>query len=111
MPKHKWDMVCATPKKLIAPVRIDPKGVAGPTTGAARGPAWRRSSHGLYVPAATPTDVPEQRILEQAARLPGFGAVTGWAACRLLRANFFDGLAPDGSTPVPVPLALGRRGN
>lgn len=40
-------------------------------------------------------------------RLPSTGAVTGWAACRLWGGNFFDGLACDGKTPVPVPLALG----
>lgn len=111
MAKHKWDMVCPKPEKLTAPVRMDPKGVSGPTRSAARGAAWRQTSHGLYVPATTPGDLPEQRIMEQSVRLPGFGAVTGWAACRLHRANFFDGLAPDGKTLVPVPLALGRRGN
>ena len=111
MPKHKWEMVCPKPRKLTVPVRIDPKGKLGPTKPAARGAAWRQTSHGLYVPATTPTDLPEQRIVEQSARLPAFGAVTGWAACRLHRANFFDGLAPDGKTLMPVPLALGRRGN
>ena len=40
-------------------------------------------------------------------RLPAVGAVTGWAACRLHGAAFFDGLAPDGVTPLPVPLAVG----
>ena len=34
----------------------------------------------------------------------------GWAACRLWSANFFDGLEPDGHTPIPVPLALGEHG-
>jgi hypothetical protein len=51
--------------------------------------------------------VPEQRILEQSVRLPEGGAVTGWAACRIHGANFFDGLEPDGCTPIPVPLAVG----
>jgi len=111
MAKHKWDMVCPKSRNLVAPVRIDPKGARGPTRSAARGAAWRQTSHGFYVPASTPIDVPEQRILEQSVRLPAFGAVTGWAACRLHRANFFDGLAPDGKTLIPVPLALGRRGN
>jgi hypothetical protein len=66
-------------------------------------------SHGWYVPAATPTS-PEQRILEQSVRLPHGGAVTGWAALRLHRAGFFDGLAADRRTLLPVPLALGPRG-
>ncbi|QWZ08552.1 hypothetical protein KRR39_01370 [Nocardioides panacis] len=80
------------------PVTLDPDGVSGPTRGAARGRAWRRSSHGLYVPASADDDLPEQRIVEQAARLPPGGAVTGWAACRLHGAAFFDGLHTDGRT-------------
>jgi hypothetical protein len=59
------------------------------------------------VPASTPTDVPEQRILEQSVRLPAGGAVTGWAAGRLHRAGLIDGLAPDGVTRLPVPLVIG----
>ncbi len=39
-------------------------------------------------------------------RLPGSGAVTGWAALRLHGGNFFDGLASNGQTPLPVPLAM-----
>lgn len=39
-------------------------------------------------------------------RLPGHGAVTGWASCRLARAAFFDGLERDGVTRQPVPLLV-----
>jgi hypothetical protein len=46
--------------------------------------------------------------MEQSARLPAGGAVTGWASLRLHRAGFFDGLAPDGRTPIPVPLVVPR---
>jgi hypothetical protein len=53
----------------------------------------------------------EQRILEQSMTLPPRGAVTGWAACRLHGANFCDGLAMDGTTPLPVPLNVGQRGS
>jgi hypothetical protein len=60
----------------------------------------------LYVPAFVDPTVPEQRILEQAVRLRG-GAVTGWAACRMHGAAFFDGREPGGRTPVPVPLNCG----
>jgi very-short-patch-repair endonuclease len=60
------------------------------------------------VPASVDGTAPEQRILEQSVRLPPGGAVTGWAGCRLWGAAFFDGLAPDGQTPVPVPLAIGE---
>jgi hypothetical protein len=55
-----------------------------------------------------PADLPEQRILEQSVRLPDGGAVTGWAALRLHGGNFFDGLAQDGVTALPVPLAVGQ---
>ncbi|WP_207891505.1 DUF2726 domain-containing protein [Nocardioides jejuensis] len=64
----------------------------------------------MYVPADTDSGVPEQRILEAAARLPPLGAVTGWAACRLYGANFHDGLGRDGQTEVPVDLVVGSRG-
>ena len=40
-------------------------------------------------------------------RLPGVGAVTGWAALRLLGGSFFDGLARDGVTELPVWLCTG----
>ena len=62
------------------------------------------------MPAYVDTTVPEQRILEQAARLPEGGVVTGWAGCRVLGAAFFDGLGRDGHTPLPVPLAVGPAG-
>ena len=102
--RHRWDPVAPAPRGLVAPVRLDPQGLTGPTRGAARGPGWRRSSQGLYVPAEVDADRPEQRIVEQAARLPAGGAVTGWAAFRLHGAAFFDGLLPDGRTRLPVPL-------
>lgn len=46
--------------------------------------------------------------MEQSARLPLGGAVTGWASCRMRQATFFDGLAADRRTRIPVPLAIGR---
>lgn len=93
------------PRDLVVPRPVDPRGRQGPTRGQARGPQWRRCAPGLYVPAATATTV-EQRVLEQSARL-ATGAVTGWAALRWWGAAFFDGLAPDGRTPLPVPLLAG----
>ncbi len=59
------------------------------------------------MPASVDGTGAEQRILEQAVRLPTGGAVTGWAGCRLWGAAFFDGRAPDGQTLLPVPLAVG----
>ncbi|HEY6932958.1 MAG TPA: hypothetical protein VI452_06120 [Marmoricola sp.] len=107
---HKWDPVCPEPRGLVRPGRIDPTGATGPTRGQAAGPRWRRTSRGCYVPVDTPTTVPEQRILEQSVRLPAGGVVTGWAAARLHRVGLLDGLAGDGHTPLPVPLALGLHG-
>jgi hypothetical protein len=89
---------------LVDPVRRDPTGRSGPTRGQASGPHWRRSSHGLYVPASVDGSVPEQRIIEAAALLPAYGGVTGWAALRWLGAAWFDGLAGDGRTRRPVCL-------
>lgn len=36
--------------------------------------------------------------------------MTGWAGCRLHRVGLLDGLARDGRTQLPVPLALGVHG-
>lgn len=107
---HKWDVECPEPTNLVKPVRRDPTGKSGPTRGQAAGPHWRQTSQGFYVPVGTPTDLPEQRILEQSVRLPPGGVVTGWAGCRLHRVGLVDGLGPDGVSELPVPLALGRRG-
>jgi hypothetical protein len=51
-------------------------------------------------------DLVEQRVLEQSVRLPISGAVTGWAALRLHGGAYFDGLAKDGRTRLPVPLLV-----
>lgn len=48
----------------------------------------------------------EQRIIEAAARLPAFGAVTGWAALRLWGAHWFNGTGRR-REPLPVTLATG----
>lgn len=90
----------------MRPVPLDPHGLAGPTRGQARGPGWRSPSFGWHVPASVDGSLPEQRILEQSVRLPPGGAVTGWASLRLHGGNFFDGLAADGRTRLPVPLVV-----
>lgn len=104
---HKWDPVCASPRRLVRPVRVDAAGLDGPTRGQAQGPRFRGLGGGWYVEAAAPA-VPEQRILEQAVKAPQDAAVTGWASLRLHRGGFFDGLGPDGQTAVPVPLVVPR---
>lgn len=94
------------------PVRVDPAGVQGPTSGQAKGPRWRRVGHGWYVPSNADPALPEQRIVEAAVHVPAGGALTGWAALRAWGAGYFDGRV--GARTLPVPLALGstsgRRG-
>jgi len=108
MDDEQWQPKCTFPEGLVRPVRIDPLGVTGPTEGQARRGRWIQTSRGLHVPAGTDRALVEQRILEQATRLGDAGAVTGWASLRLAGGGFFDGLAPDGKTELPVALA-GRR--
>jgi hypothetical protein len=93
---------------LVVPVRVDPEGVDGPTRGAAVGPGWRRTSQGLYVPAAV-EPAPAQRVLEAGILVPPVGAVTGWGGLCWNGGTWFSGLAGDGCTPVPVPVAMPRR--
>lgn len=107
---HRWDPRAPHPGRLVLPVRIDRAGGSGPTLAQVRGPHWRSTSYGFHVPATTPTDVPEQWIAEASVRLPATGRITGWAACRLHEANFFDGLGRDGRSRLPVPVCVGSRG-
>lgn len=102
-----WNPVTPPVHGLVRPVGLDPLGLEGPTKGQARGPGWIQTSHGHYVPTGTPRELVEQWILERSVRLPPMGAVTGWAACRLHGAAYFDGLADDGRAWLPVPLAIG----
>jgi hypothetical protein len=78
-------------------------GKAGPTPQQVKSKAWRRTSRGLFVPSSTPQTV-EQQIVEAAAVLPAYGAVTGWAALRWLGGTWFDGDDPRGSRPVVLAL-------
>ncbi|MGN6575401.1 MAG: hypothetical protein ACTHKG_06920 [Nocardioides sp.] len=90
---------------------MDPAGLTGPTRGQAQGPGWRQSSRGFHVPTRVDPTAPAQRAAEAAVRLPAAGALTGWASLHLQGAGYLDGVRPDGRTRLPVPLALGRRGN
>lgn len=89
---------------LVAPVRVDPSGCAGPTPGEARGPHWRASSRGWHVPTWVDGSRTGQRILEGVPILTQPGGVTGWAALHWCGARWFDGLARDGVTELDVPL-------
>ncbi|MBA2955049.1 hypothetical protein GON03_11970 [Nocardioides sp. MAH-18] len=102
---HRWDPISPPVPPLVVPVRIDPTGRDGPTAKQSRGPRWRRTSPGLFVPATVDGATVEQRIVESHARAGPRAVLTGWASLRLQRANFFDGLARDGRTPLPVPIA------
>src|SRR5690242_3218973 len=88
---------------LVAPVRVDPQGLTGPTRGEARSKRWRRSSYGLYVPTSAESGSAEQRIVEAAAVLQPGDGVTGWAALHWQGARWFTGILGDGS-PRDVPL-------
>ncbi|PUA83011.1 hypothetical protein [Nocardioides currus] len=114
MARHRWDPI-APRVAVVHPTRVgskvfpsDPPMLLTPAR--ARGGQWERTSTGRYVPAGTDRALVEQRIVEVAARLPSGGVVTGWAACRLLGAAWFDGLGPDGTTPLPVAVVVGPRG-
>ena len=102
---HPWDPIAPPVPRLVRPARIDPTGLNGPTPKQSRGPGWRRTSAGLFVPTDVSQVVVEQRILECFARVRTRSIVTGWAALRLHRAAFFDGLARDGRTRVNVSIA------
>ncbi|MEP9382421.1 hypothetical protein [Nocardioides sp. KR10-350] len=95
---------------LVRPIAIDADGKAGPTPRQARGSGWRRTSHGLYVPADIDGDDPAQRVLEAAQLIPafdapGYGGVTGWAAFAWYGARWFDGFDDRGHR-LPVTLAV-----
>lgn len=91
---------------LVLPVRVDPDGITGPTPDRARGPGWRRTSHGFYVPTSVRSDLVEQRIVEASAVVAPGLAVTGWAALRWRGGRWSEGCARDGA-PLPVTVAIG----
>lgn len=91
---------------LVAPVRVDPSGQAGPTRGQSRGPRWRTTTRGLVVPSDVPVTT-QQRTLEASAVLREDEAVTGWAALDWQGARWFDGTS-DGLEHRDVPLVARR---
>ncbi len=105
-----WEPNCVPPDDLVRPVPMDPTGVRGPTKAQAAGRGWRRSSKGLHVPSGVDESMPEQRVVEQAARLQPGGAVTGWGSLRLHSSRYFDGRGRDGVSRLPVPVLSGPGG-
>lgn len=105
MARHRWDPV-APRVRVVHPRRVGDD----LTPGRARGPGWVRTGSSLYVPSSRDAGLVQQRIVEEAARLPSYAAVTGWAACLLHGAAWFDGLGLDGRTPFPVAVCVGPRG-
>lgn len=91
---------------VVVPVRVARAGGPGPTRGDVRGRRWRRSSHGLFVPAGVELTA-DQRIVEAAAVLRGGEAVTGWAALHWSHAAWFDGTV-GGAVLRDVPLVATR---
>ncbi len=80
---------------VVVPVPVHATGRHGPTKAQARGPSWRRTSRGLYVPSWVDATSPEQRIVEAAGVLPEMGGDRmGGAAVG--RGYWFDGLAAGG---------------
>ncbi|MDF1603099.1 hypothetical protein [Nocardioides sp. YIM 152315] len=76
---------------IVSPVRVDRRGLEGPTQAQARGREWRRSSRGFYLPSWADADRVEQRIVEAAVILPGYGGVTGWAMLGWAGDRWFEG--------------------
>lgn len=104
MGRHRWDPI-ARPADVVRPGRVG----VDLTPDQARGSRWVQTSPRFYVPAGTEQSV-EQRLVETAMRLPPYAALTGWAGLRLAGVAWCDGLAPDGVTPLPVPVVVGTRG-
>ena len=100
-----WHPRCPPPTGLVRPVRRRLGDREGPSPGVLRGGDWRAASRGWHLPVAT-VATPEQRAFDVVVRLPMGGRVTGWAALRLAGANYFEGLRPDRSTPLAVPVLL-----
>lgn len=104
MGRHRWDPIVGD-ADVVRPGRVG----VDLTPDQARGSRWVQTSPRFYVPVGTEQFV-EQRLVEAAMRLPSYAALTGWASVRLGGVAWCDGLAPDGITSFPVPVAVGTRG-
>ena len=102
--RHHPRMSSERQSGLVVPVRVG--AVDGPTKKQARGPFWRRTSRGYYVPSGVDRDSVEQRIFEASVVTPPRCAITGWAALRWLGARWFTGLTAAGERR-PVTIVVG----
>ncbi len=103
---HRWSSRLNPPPNGVAPIAWGTAAEHGVTTGRLRGPAWRRASHGFYVPSHLPLD-PHQRIVEAAALLPAGGALGGWASAYWRGVRLLDGQGAYATQPENVLLCLG----
>lgn len=99
-----WDQPLEPPPTCLLPLSAG-TGEHGHSRAELRSKKWRRTSRGRYVPAALELTT-EQRIVEAAARLPGHGAVGGWAAAYWLGAHWLNGMR--GGQPLAVLLNVGE---
>ncbi len=111
---HRWDSRLRPPPPGITPIpwaealeRRD--GSGQPSHAQLRGPGWRRTSPGRYVPADTAIS-PEQRITEVAASLPAYAAIGGWAAAYWMGVRLLDGGGRSGQDLSPVLVSCGVDG-
>lgn len=86
-------------------MRADPSGLTGPTPGQVRGPGWRRTSRGYFLPSWVERTV-HQRIAEAAVLVPPYGGITGWAGLNWGGAAWLDGTTGGGSLDRPVVVAV-----
>lgn len=92
---------------LVRPVPLDDTGRCGPTRARAYGPGWRRTSHGLFVPADVVV-TPQQRLVEAGVLVPDGGAITGWGALHWQGAQWLNGSTPEDAHGLPVDLSIFR---
>ena len=86
---HRWDSRLRHPPAGVTPLlRRDAS--TDPTPAQLRGPGWRRTSHGCYVPSVVEL-TPGQRVIEGAELLPPGGAVSGWGSAYWRGVRLLDG--------------------
>jgi Protein of unknown function (DUF559) len=105
---HRWDRRLQGPRTGVEPVHWSTAS-SSEEQRLLRSPAWRRTSHGWYVPTSADS-TPAQRIVQASATLGPGDAIAGWAAAHWLGSPFMEGIGPDGS-PLPVPICVGETSN